>query len=126
MNRIQTAITLLRANGYRVHKIGAPAIRPRIEGCDAACSEAKHTRACLARKYRQRRTFKPGDYAKHRNLGVIGRVIWSNPTESCLIFQDGENREIELRVSTALLDKLEPRDGSPLADKIAANQMLDE
>ena len=52
--RIQTAITLLKRNGYRVHKIGAPAIRPRIDGCDAACSEAKHTRACLARKYRKK------------------------------------------------------------------------
>ena len=76
-NRIQTAIALLRANGYRVIQTGAPSHRPRIEGCDAACSEAKHTPACLARKYRRRKT-------------------------AVLV------------------------DGSPLADKIAANQMRDE
>ena len=98
--RIQTAITLLRANGYRVHKIGAPAIRPRIEGCDAACTEAKHTRACLARKYRR----------KGRCVCTTVMIQHGYLCPSC----------------RTELDRTGVKDGSPLADKIAANQMRDE
>ena len=105
--RIQTAITLLRANGYRVHKIGAPAIRPRIEGCDAACTEAKHTRACLARKYRRKRH----DECLDPECEICGEdrryCLCPDPDYMC-----PPNISVD--------------DGSPLADKIAANQMLDE
>ena len=55
MTPIEQAVALLRANGYRVIKLGTGSGRPSVSGCDAACTEAKHTAACYARRYRRKR-----------------------------------------------------------------------
>lgn len=52
---IEQAVALLRANGYRVIKLGTGSGRRSVSGCDAACTESKHTAACYARRYRQLR-----------------------------------------------------------------------